>query len=190
MTWIQTDSGNPFNYLYPDDSVITIEDIASGLCSLVRFNGHSNWIIRWTVAQHCLMMADAAEDDEIALACLMHDATEAYMSDVASPLKELLPKYREVEENVTQAILARFSLHFDPHVWDIVKLMDKQACAWEAIQLQGPQKAKWAMGREVTYPFKHVEYYHPEETREQFINKFNELTQLQTHHNLRETAGR
>lgn len=178
MTWIQTNSGNPFNYLHPYDSVITIEDIASGLCALTRFNGHSNWIIRWTVAQHSLMMADAADDREIALACLLHDASEAYMSDVARPLKQLLPDYQRIEENVTQAILAAFGLCFEDEVWAIVKEIDKQACAWEALHLQGPIKGSWVSGRTITYNFAYPDHEHPEDVRDEFIETYDELTTL------------
>jgi 5'-deoxynucleotidase YfbR-like HD superfamily hydrolase len=34
--------------------------------------------------------------ERVQLACLLHDASEAYLSDVTRPVKQELPKYLEV----------------------------------------------------------------------------------------------
>lgn len=42
------------------------------------------------------------------LACLLHDASECYMSDVPSPFKKELPEYNEHEERMLSMIYEKF----------------------------------------------------------------------------------
>ena len=42
------------------------------------------------------------------LGCLLHDASEAYMSDVPRPFKEVLPEYVKLEEKLIDLIYTRF----------------------------------------------------------------------------------
>lgn len=44
------------------------------------------------------------------LACLLHDASECYMSDVPSPFKKELPEYNEREERMLSMIYEKFSV--------------------------------------------------------------------------------
>ena len=42
------------------------------------------------------------------LACLLHDASEAYLSDVTRPVKQELPKYLEIEKPLQEAIWRKY----------------------------------------------------------------------------------
>ena len=42
------------------------------------------------------------------LACLLHDASECYMSDIPRPFKRELPEYRELEERLLEMIYEKF----------------------------------------------------------------------------------
>lgn len=42
------------------------------------------------------------------LACLLHDASECYMSDVPSPFKKTLPEYQEQEAYLLHLIYENF----------------------------------------------------------------------------------
>ena len=44
----------------------------------------------------------------VQLACLLHDASEAYLSDVTRPVKRELPKYLEIEEPLQEAIWQKY----------------------------------------------------------------------------------
>lgn len=66
---------------------------------------------------------------ELQLAGLMHDATEAYVLDLPSPLKALLPDYRTIEARVWAAIALRFSLPMELPA--AVKIADKVVLATE-----------------------------------------------------------
>jgi hypothetical protein len=66
-----------------------IEDIAHALAQTNRFNGHAKR--PYSVAEHSLLVADIAAGRGatavVQLACLMHDAHEAYTGDQTSPIK-------------------------------------------------------------------------------------------------------
>ena len=44
------------------------------------------------------------------LACLLHDASEAYISDIIRPVKVHLSNYMEIEERIMDKIWRRFDL--------------------------------------------------------------------------------
>ena len=77
-----------------------IADIAHPLSFLTRANGHFAQF--YSVGQHCIQCAKEASargyNDRLALACLLHDASEAYLSDITRPVKKNLPGYRDVEK--------------------------------------------------------------------------------------------
>ena len=46
----------------------------------------------------------------MALACLLHDASECYISDVIRPVKVHLQNYLEIESMIMDAIWSKFHL--------------------------------------------------------------------------------
>ncbi len=99
MGCIKTYSGVMIDPLNPNMDEIIIDDIAHALSMLCRANGHFRSF--YSVGQHsinCMQEAKAqGYSRKIQLACLLHDASEAYLSDVTRPVKAELPKYREIE---------------------------------------------------------------------------------------------
>lgn len=110
MGYITTYSGESFNPLAPDMDKIKIEDIAHSLSLMCRGNGHLSHF--FSVAQHCINCAKEAEARGLAkrvqLACLLHDASESYLSDITRPVKRHLPVYIEIEENMQNAVYRKF----------------------------------------------------------------------------------
>ena len=84
-----------------------LPDIAHALSILTRFTGHSK--CPYSVAQHSVMVSRLTPSEH-ALWGLMHDASEAYLGDVSTPLKNVLPGYRELEEHVQRTIARVFGL--------------------------------------------------------------------------------
>jgi 5'-deoxynucleotidase YfbR-like HD superfamily hydrolase len=110
---IITKSGKKIDLLQPDPQEFSISDIAHALSHLCRFTGHTRRF--YSVAQHSLMVSELVPQ-ALAKEALLHDAAEAYIGDVSTPLKILLPEYRSIEERIELAIHQRFQLDFcDDH---------------------------------------------------------------------------
>ncbi len=106
MSYITTVSGKHFDPIHPDRDLIDIADIAHALSLMCRANGHMTHF--YSVAQHCIACAREAEargySKEVIAGCLLHDASEAYLSDVTRPVKKDLTYYLEVEKNLQELI--------------------------------------------------------------------------------------
>lgn len=105
--YITTYTGKHFNPTQPNPDLISIQDIAHALSLICRGNGHVQTF--WSVGQHCICCAKEAAarglSDRMVLACLLHDASECYMSDVPTPFKKELPEYQEQLNEIDHAML-------------------------------------------------------------------------------------
>ena len=110
MSYITTYGGIHFDPLAPRPEQILAEDIAHALSLICRGNGHVRRF--YSVAQHSLACSYEAEvrgfSARVQLACLLHDAAEAYLSDVTRPMKALMPQLRAAEERLLDVIWRRF----------------------------------------------------------------------------------
>ena len=71
----------------------------------------------------------------------LHDATEAYLTDIATPVKAFMGNYRDMEAVLWEAISARFNL---PKVLpDEIKWADKLALYIEARNLIPSGAEEW-----------------------------------------------
>lgn len=107
---IYTASGKMFNLANPEPSQIDINDIAHSLSMQCRFAGHTPRF--YSVAEHSLLVSDLLPD-ELKLWGLLHDATEAYISDISSPVKNLIPEITHLEMIIMEAIAIKFNLPFE-----------------------------------------------------------------------------
>ena len=105
MSAIMTHRKIMFDPFSPRAEDIHIADIAHSLSLLCRANGHFPHF--YSVGQHCVLCMKEAEargySRRVQLGCLLHDASEAYLSDVTRPIKPLLPAYLEVEKKPSLA---------------------------------------------------------------------------------------
>lgn len=101
-----------FYPLEPVKEDIRIEDIAHSLSLMTRANGHCRHF--YSVAQHsinCYLEAKSrGYSERVQLGCLLHDASESYISDVTRPVKCNLPGYCVIEEKLQRVIFDRFGL--------------------------------------------------------------------------------
>lgn len=106
---ISTVSGRFFDLLKPEEYGYDIEEIAHALSHICRYTGHSNSF--YSVAEHSVLVSRLVPE-RLALCGLLHDASEAFVGDVSSPLKKLLPEYRDIEEGIQRAISVHFGLEY------------------------------------------------------------------------------
>ena len=108
--YITTYSKINFTPLEPVAEDIRIEDIAHSLSMLCRANGHYDSF--YSVAAHCLNCYEEAvarrESPRVKMACLLHDATESYISDVTRPVKKNLEEYQRIEDKLAAVIYEKF----------------------------------------------------------------------------------
>ena len=107
---ITTYTGRHIDPVHPDPELICIEDIAHALSLICRGNGQVQTF--FSVGQHCINCAREAMargySDCIAFACLLHDASECYLSDVPRPFKKTLIGYKEQEETLLKLIYEKY----------------------------------------------------------------------------------
>ena len=88
----------------PRPGQIAIEDVAHHLSRLPRFAGATQ--VPWCVAAHSLHCASLAERQGLPAAAqlyaLLHDAHEAYMSDIPSPFKRAVAHPLAIVEDALQ----------------------------------------------------------------------------------------
>ena len=112
MSVMNTYSGRKFDPMKIASEDVYLEDIAHALSLVCRGGGQIRWF--YSVGQHSINCAHEALargwSDRMALACLLHDASECYISDVIRPVKVHLQNYLEIESMIMDAIWEKFHL--------------------------------------------------------------------------------
>lgn len=167
--WMQTYSGGAYWPLDPRPDDVHLEDIAHHLSMLVRYTGAVREF--YSVAEHSVLVSYMVPE-RYALEALLHDATEAYMNDVARPLKASLDDYRFVEARNWRAIADAFGL--DHQLPECVKVADSQILHAEREQLLAPAPMLWGMPED-NGERPHISCWVPRVARAQFAARFIEL---------------
>ena len=132
--WIRTFTGKKFFPLGPDFGEFDIEDIAHALSNQCRFSGHVRFF--YSVAQHCVNVSYEVPEVD-AYEALMHDASEAYLQDMPTPIKMMMPEYKKAEKVLETAIEAHFGLIMDDDARINIRAADLKLLATEARDLMG-----------------------------------------------------
>lgn len=159
---IRTVSGRYVNVFALEPHMIHIGDIAHALSNTPRFGGH---LPRWySVAMHSLHVADLVEPEH-KLSALLHDASEAYLLDMPKPIKDRLPDYMALEQQVQGFIAKVYQL---PHpLPSAVKAADEQALRteWRTMMLGQPQPSMRYLNMK------------PDEVRVAFVESYHDLVE-------------
>ncbi|MBV8346940.1 MAG: hypothetical protein JOZ49_05210 [Mycolicibacterium sp.] len=144
--WIQTYRGRQFWPLQPRAEEVFLDDIAHALARQCRFSGHC--LAFYSVAQHSILVSQCAPPGEDPLWGLLHDAAEAYLIDMARPVKHspMLDGFRQVEDLVMAAICRRFGIAKTQPAW--VKHADRVVLATEKRDVMAPPARPWTPGLE------------------------------------------
>ena len=159
MTWLQTLSGRAFDLLNPTPNMVDFEqDIPYALAALARFNGHVAHGV-YSVAQHCVLGADWLERETgnptLAAAFLLHDAHEAYIGDICTPVAEALEAHDRHSEWPLFLLKRRADVAIykaaggmtahEANAAPVLKRMDLRMLAIERRDLLGPAPRPWTV---------------------------------------------
>ncbi len=138
--WISTYTQKAFYFDKLDPDSICIEDIAHALSNVCRFSGHCPH--HYSVAQHSVLVSKLCSQED-ALTGLLHDATEAYIGDMVTPLKRLIPDFQSFEDRLWQIIAKKFGAKrvIPPGV----HRADLTALSIEAKNLMGVDPKEWGL---------------------------------------------
>ena len=172
--YIGTFTNKKFHFLNPSVDEVCIEDISQALSMNCRFSGHVKMF--YSVAEHSCLIFDLVlnknGDLNEAFGALMHDASEAYLTDVPRPIKPHLEGYMDIESKATSVIQEAFK--FSP-MSDYVKYIDTHICGIEAKQLFQVVPS-WCDD------FDHVDItvkgWMPNRAKAEFLRRFNGITEL------------
>lgn len=184
--YIRTFSGG---YFYPkrvEELSPSLVDIAHALSLVCRYNGHLKWF--YSVAQHSMIVEEIATErmlkvnrtiDSTSLRkfrtqALLHDATEAYLPDMPSPIKQFLPDFKVLEKKLQQHIYRSFALPENTHA--IIKEVDTQIRISEMRCMQD-----WEEGQAIVDMNEDAsKFIFPMESRiaeQRFLNRYYEINE-------------
>jgi hypothetical protein len=182
--WIQCASGLSFEPLNPRPEDVCINDIAHALSNKCRFTGHTKGM--YNVAHHSVLVSRLlGQYGILPLVGLLHDSGEAYLPDIAGPIKSQFyvrdgqgfPKtFAEAEYEVQRAIFEALGIgHLLEYVEsEEVKQADLKVLAAEKFDVMGPSTRDWgvmlsAAGIDPIHPWS------PEKAELEFLKRYLEL---------------
>lgn len=176
--FIETATGETFRPLDPTEWNIWVEDIAHALSNICRFGGHCRTF--YSVAEHSVRVANLLAtwgvSEKVQLWGLLHDASEAYLGDIPTPIKNqpAFAAYKEAEERLQRQICLRFKLPLEEP--KEVKKADRILLATEARDLMPYKLAHWVEQLEGTHPlYKRIYPLSATDAKTMFLSKFKEL---------------
>lgn len=173
LNWMQTHTGIQFTPFDPKPEQICIEDIAHALSLNCRYNGHTRAF--YSVAEHSLYVSQIVPEED-ALWGLLHDAAEAYISDLPKPFKDGIAEHIDpYEERILEVIAEKYDMDF-PYPTS-VKRADWGILAAERFQVMAHQEHVWDSVENYPDdpPEVSIKFYPPSVAKQMFIRRFEEL---------------
>ena len=165
--WILTRNGVRFSLTAPRPEMVRLDDIAFVLSHVNRFAGHAG---AYSVAEHSVRAAGFGKTTREKAYLLLHDAHEAYIGDLSSPLKNEIGRdtVRTIAWCLDSVIHERFGLPWprSKRVEGLVNRADLVMLATERRDLM-PEGPPWDI--ELPTPLRRViEPWHRDYARAMF----------------------
>lgn len=176
-------SGTFFRLDQPVAEQVHITDIAHHLGNTCRFGGGTNSF--YSVAEHCIKVRKYLQlhdlGPRVQLAGLLHDAHEAYVGDVTSPVKKMLgKKYRDLVGGIDLAVCEKFNVTTAQMHSELVKEADMIMLSVEAFYMMpsGGEGPAWARLPKVDEQMRRLmrpDWRSPKHAKSEFIFHYNQL---------------
>lgn len=174
--YITTYSKIHFTPLLPNPEEISIRDIAHALSLMTRANGHFPKF--YSVGQHCIHCSEEAEargySKRVQLACLLHDASEAYLADITRPVKQHLLKYKEIEKLLQDSIFGKYLGELTEEEQKLWRELDDVLLFYEFDHFMG-EKLYACPGELKSHPVFDTEPF--EQTEQRYLERFMRLSE-------------
>lgn len=167
--WIETYKGNKFYFYEPNEKDIDMEDIAHSLSNICRYTGHSRKY--YSVSRHSVLCSYMSDDNNLQKALFLHDASEAYIGDIARPFKKLFPEINVIEDNILNVIYKKYNISYDEIIHRKVKEIDDRMLYTEREVLFN-SKHTWENEKE---PYENINFYWDVPCKTLFLTRANEL---------------
>lgn len=169
---------------------VNILDVASGLSRVCRYGGQIKHDIQsYPVSEHSVLMLEWLEGQggiecvEDALRVLLHDGSEAFLGDMTSPLKALMPEFRKIEDRCQMAIDQSFGIHFSTLPYRTIKTvdlrirMDERDALISEPALSEAKRATWEHTPEMEGLGVPIRGLLPSAARDEFLSTFLRICQ-------------
>ncbi len=168
-----TSAGRYVTPLYPADWEPWVDEIAHHLANICRFTGATHH--HYSVAEHSCRVADLLPD-ELQLAGLLHDAAEAYLGDMATPLKRH-PFFGKAYRSAERALMARIEKVFGVDCdHDLIHWADRRLLATEKRDLMPDDgDGEWLILRGVKPLADRIVPWSQERAEQTFLTLFDSL---------------
>lgn len=176
MSIVRTYTNKLLDVANPKLEDIDLEYLVIGVAREGRFANQQQYK-RISVAEHSVLVSYLIIEKEAQLLGLAHDLQESITRDLPSPIKSLIPKYKELEDTLLNAILKKFKIKQTIKLWQIVKAADLRA-----YELEKCIFCRVGTKKERKEAFKVVRNYNWEpglsvvKARKLFLNRWLELT--------------
>ena len=171
-----TYTGIKFDPINPNIELINIKDIAHALSLICRANGHIKHF--YSIAQHsinCALEAKARNYSiKVQLLLLLHDASEAYISDIIRPVKPHLTNYLNIEAKLQQTIYKKYiNSELVEDDYNKIKEVDDDILMSELYILMNRDNLENHVNILCDANYEYMQFSDVEQT---FIDMFNDLT--------------
>lgn len=161
--WVQTASGKKIDLIEPDPKQITLHDIAVQLARTARYSGAT--LRFYSVAEHSVLVSEHLEaeghDLETQMHGLLHDAHEAFIGDMTTPVQLALGadfklKLAKLKIRLDGAIATALAPHLLPPDVAAIHAADMAVLMAERRDLLAEPPASWGPRLESVSPSVHV----------------------------------
>lgn len=176
ITWMQTGSNQQLDFAAEEWIVLPIDLIARSLANTCRYNGQC--LKYYSVAEHSVLVSQLVPE-ELALAALLHDASEVYVGDMPPMLKRYLASqgigFKDVEQKATRAVGRGYGLTLEQLEDPRIKLIDRRILADEILLLMPPHDYWQSYMKQYEPTGVQLHCWSPEEANAKFLERFAEL---------------